>query len=481
MPARVARGGPRGLAVLLLLAARVEPLTAQHGVAPRPVRPAATVLLHAPHLAVLRRAVRDGDDERLVASAADLLDDLQRSGFSPECCDYDRHYFLVVFTAPSAVGTTGIVPVLVHHPMSDVPALPGVHGDRGPQLYEIFLSDADTADTLTASYAVTPEASPAAKQLDDFVATVIGRLALPIGTRPGVERAAQRTPPSVPARIRLGRIALPGFGSLGVRYTVTYAELFSHLRALAAAARAEAADLADAMSDGDVEGASCLALADELRAVFERTLRSAACGSWIGDPAACGKKLREETGRAAGEYLASGAGCPGAQAAPVIQRFVEAAADVKPLTATSTLENRGRTRYGFGLVTGFIARFRLDSARPRTTIESNRIVVDPFDRLLAMGIVTLTPWGSAPKAGRLSAVDRAHLFAGPVFAPNFGAAVGFGFLISRTVAVDTGYARLWFDTPKPGEALGQPPSDKSAPFELASAGAWFIGVSYHLK
>ena len=49
--------------------------------------------------------------------------------------------------------------------------------------------------------------------------------------------------------------------------------------------------------------------------------------------------------------------------------------------------------------------------------------------------------------------------------------------------MNAGYARLWFDTPKPGEQIDAAPTaaNRGAPFDLRSTGALFVGVSYNFK
>jgi hypothetical protein len=100
-----------------------------------------------------------------------------------------------------------------------------------------------------------------------------------------------------------------------------------------------------------------------------------------------------------------------------------------------------------------------------------------------MAVVNLTPWGYDAQRQSPSFAERARFFAGPVLTPNFGMAGGFAFEVNRHLALNAGYARLWFDTPKDGDKLDQPPSDANtaAPFDLKAIGAWFFGVSYNLK
>jgi hypothetical protein len=54
---------------------------------------------------------------------------------------------------------------------------------------------------------------------------------------------------------------------------------------------------------------------------------------------------------------------------------------------------------------------------------------------------------------------------------------------NRYIGANVGYAYLVYDTPKPGETIGSPPSpeNRASPFELAGAHAFFIGLTYNIK
>jgi len=69
------------------------------------------------------------------------------------------------------------------------------------------------------------------------------------------------------------------------------------------------------------------------------------------------------------------------------------------------------------------------------------------------------------------------------FSPYFGVTAGGAFAINRYLAIDAGYARLWFDAPKPGESIDAAPTsaNRAAPFDLRSTGAIFLGVAYSFK
>lgn len=474
-------------AVSLMVVLESASVLAQQTVVPRPVQPAGIVKLNDRHLSVLRQLARGGDSQRLASATKELLDDLNAVKFSSECCDYRTHYFLVVFTAPDTTGTTQIVPVLFHNPAPDSPELPGIHGEDDPRLYEVFLSDPDAGVALQATYTVAHEENPAEKQLGDLVGTVIGKLAFPVAAAPQAGKApVPAGPPRQPAdpvMVRFSRLYLPEAGPITSKYVVKYPNVALHLKALAAIVNADQSRSLQLRFAGVEPGPSCKAFSDQIKMTFEKTVSADPCGGWVGDVSACAKKLGEEIGKAASAYLAAAPKCPPDEAVPLVQPFVDASQDVKAVSATSTIANSALVRYGVGFAAGFIARVGLDATHPRAQIQSGKIAANPLTRQLAMGVVNLTPWGYDSHRQTPSLAERARFFIGPVFAPNFGLAGGFAFEINRYLAVNAGYARLWFDTPKDGEKFDQVPSDanKAAPFDLRSTGVWFVGVSYNLK
>ena len=124
----------RCAAALLLAMLGSANVRAQQAVAPVLVQPAASVALHGPHLATLRRLAAVGDSLRIAGAARELLDDLDITKFSRVCCNYRRDFFLLVFTAPDSGGTPQVVPVLLHDPMPDSSELPGIDGSGGARL-----------------------------------------------------------------------------------------------------------------------------------------------------------------------------------------------------------------------------------------------------------------------------------------------------------------------------------------------------------
>ncbi len=472
------------IAILLVLLKSVAGF-AQQTVIPMPVQPAGIVMLKDRHLPALRRLARDGGSERLANAVRELLDDLNLAKFSPACCDYKKHYFLVVFTAPDVTGTTKILPILVHFPTPDSTELPGIHGEGDKQLYELFISEPDDSAALQATYTVAHEESPAEKQLGDFASTVIGKLALPIALKP---RAAKRAatappPPSEPIMVQLSQVRLPETGPITAKYVVKYLDTSRHLKSLSAAVGTDQSARLRVRYAGADPGPACIDLTDLLKKSFDNSLADAACGAWIGDTAACAKKIGVDLATRAGQYFGAAPKCPPAVGMDIAQAFVDASTDVKTVSASSSIANSALVRVGFGLGFGYIASIHLAPAQPRAQIQSGNIATNPFTRTLTMAVVNLTPWGYDSQTHRPSFAERARFFAGPALTPYYGVAGGFAFEINRYLAVNGGYARLWFDTPKSGETIGKAPTEanKGDPFELASTGAWFLGLSYNLK
>lgn len=477
--------GHVGLATLLI-AVSVSPAKAQQTVSPIIVR-SETIKMHEPWLANLRRVAATGSSDRLARAAQEMLEDLAKLGFDSQCCDLSKNYFLITFTSYDAEGTPGLTLVLIHSPVPGSNELPGLHGERGPQLYELFLSDESGSAKLNSLYTVTHEENPADRQLSDFVSTVVGKVALPAAARPLAGRAAVTPPPPAPptnaVAVQLSRVILPETGKIAVRSTVRYSNLATHARALTMSLNAEQkAELVLRYENGPPQPA-CTALSEQLAKAIDTSLSTAPCGIWIVDVGACGKKINDDLARTATISMAGTSTCPVDIASRQLQGYAAVAQDMKPLTASTTLANSALVRIGYGLGVGYIAHIGIDNDHPRAQIQSGKIAADPFGRQLTMGVVNLTPWGYDSQRSSPSARERARLFVGPLFSPNFGVAGGFGFDINRYVALTIGYARLWFDTPKPGEKLDQAPSEpnKAAPFELRSTGAAFFGASYNLK
>jgi len=467
-------------AIALCASLNAVSLFADQTVAPTPVRPPAIVHLGSPWLADLRRLAATGDGGRLVEAAFELLADL-RPAIGGACCDPAKHYFLLTFVGADAAGTPTLITVIVHDPMPESIEFPGLHG-AGHPLYQLFLAD-DLTSSLQATFAIAHEENPAEKDTGDFAAAIIGHLALPLAIQPAASERAR--PPEAPfdVAVSFGRIVLPEAGRITLRQTVTYADPMRHLAArIASLTRTQRAAL-EARRQGGAPVGACAAFSTVLKDRVDETMAGAGCGLFPADLAACTKKIREAIASAASAYFAAAPACPPDAGAPLVQEMASAVQDVKTLTSTSVIVNAPVVRYGFGLAAAYIARIGVDTAHPRAELQGGKIVSAPFPRQLTMGVVNLTPWGYDAQRQSPSLAERARLVAGVAFSPYFGVTAGGAFAINRYLAIDAGYARLWFDAPKPGESIDAAPTsaNRAAPFDLRSTGAIFLGVAYSFK
>src|SRR5688572_16170883 len=72
--------------------------------------------LPSPWLFTLRRHYARGDAAALVRTAKELLADLTLRKFDSSCCDYERHFYEVVFTGFDAAEKETLVRLLIHEP-----------------------------------------------------------------------------------------------------------------------------------------------------------------------------------------------------------------------------------------------------------------------------------------------------------------------------------------------------------------------------
>ncbi|HWF85318.1 MAG TPA: hypothetical protein VG222_10735 [Vicinamibacterales bacterium] len=452
-------------------------------VAPTAIRPLSIVGLTTPWTSTLRRIAATGDSRRLVQTAFEALDDLRRAGIGDGCCDPAKDYFLVTFVGADPTGAPTLITVLAHDPMPATVALPGVHG-AGQPLYEVFLSD-DLTSSLQTTYTITHEENPAARQTGAFAAAIIGNIALPLATR---TYAPAANPPAGPAArfdvaVAFSRVVLPETGAIALHQTVTSIHPIGHLAARVAAVNRDQQTALQARDQSEGALAACADLSTILKGRIDTSTAGTACGLWPADLAACTKAVREDLDRTASTYFSTAPPCPIDAGAPLVQEYLSVIQDVKPIASTIAIGNAPLIRYGFGLAAGYIAHIDADAAHPRARLQGGRIVADPFARQLTMGVVNLTPWGYDPQRQSPALAERARLVAGVAFSPYFGVTAGGAFEVNRYLAVNAGYARLWFDTPKAGEQIGAAPTatNNAAPFVLRSTGALFFGVSYNFK
>lgn len=506
------------LALLVLGFGEVPAATAQESVAPRPVF-RGEVALDTPWLALLRAAAAEGSDARIGSVAGEFLADLTKApdvaralAGSPgltACCD--RQVVQIAFLAGEAADAP-LVRLFLHE-RGLVQGLPGLRGPDRP-LVEIFVAE-DLSLRLDTIYASTPFESPLADQAGDFVKLVLGRLALPSGADTIVSRVARvlaeptrspqgealrRTQP--PLAVTLSRVDLPS-----KRAKVTISHTIS-IDNPAARIRAQARWLADtvmreeliaaALSSGTTNGGSleqgpepegslisaCSATAAALAETITAALEEGECAPLGLDPARCFKSVGAAVSAAYETAAGTGDICPGGRAWPLARRFLS----IVPSRLTTpsgkvTVTNAPRERWAFGLSTAYITTIDVERARPRARITSGRIVLDPFKRLLAMGVVSFVPAGYDPNGVGLTMAERFRVFGGVAFAPHFGGTAGASWSLNRYLGVNAGYALLAYDTPKPGETIDAPPTEanRAAPFSIASTHAVFVGLTYNIR
>jgi hypothetical protein len=460
------------------------PAAADQTVAPITVLEPSIVRLTSPWIATLRRGAASGDGALLVRTAFAVLDDLRQAALVRGCCDPARDYFVLIFVGADPAGAPALFTVLAHDPMPPDAALPGIHGAAHP-LYEVFLSD-DLASSVQTTYAITHQENPADKQAGLFAAAVVSSLTLPLATRPGAAAAASPRslrPTTFDVAVTIKEVVLPEAGEILLHETVTYTHPIGHLSARVAAADRDRRDALQMRYQGGAPGPACADLSTALTDRIVMATAGAACGLWPSDLAACTKRVREEIDQAASAYFSAAPSCPIGAGAPLVQELLSVIQDVKPLARSIVVGNAPLIRYGFGLAAAYLVAVDVDAGHPRARLQGGRLVADPFTRELTMGVVNLTPWGYDAQRPSPSLAERARLLAGVAFSPYFGVTAGGAFAINRYLAVNAGYARLWFDAPKAGERIGAAPTaaNAAAPFDLRWAGALFLGMSYNFK
>lgn len=514
MSSRLARVSSCLLLALLVVPAGAR---AQQSVAPRPVF-RGDVELDTPWLALLRAAAADGSDASIGSVAGEFLADLTTApdvaralAGSPGlagCCD--RHVVQVAFLASEAADAPLVR--LFLHDRGLVRGLPGVHGPDRP-LVEIFVAE-DLSVGLDTVYESTAIESPLADQAGDFVKLVLGKLALPSGADTIVSRVARvlaeptrspevealrRTQP--PLAVTLSRVELPAKrAKVTISHTIPVDDPAARIRAQArwladTTMREEliATALEGVAGGGGVEQnperegsliSACSATAAALAETMTSALEEGECAPLRLDPARCFKSVGAAVSAAYETAAGTGNVCPGGRAWPLARRFLS----IVPSRLTTpsgrvVVTNAPKERWAFGLSTAYITAIDVERARPRTRIASGRIVVDPFKRLLAMGVVSFVPAGYDPDGVGQTLAERFRVFGGVAFAPHFGGTAGVSWSLNRYVGVNAGYALLAYDTPKPGETIDAPPTEanRAAPFSIASTHAVFVGLTYTIR
>ena len=468
----------------------------------------------APWLALLRDANAQGSQEKMVLVVTEFLADLSRAQevtselakaqVPVTCCDQRRHVFQVAFLASEAADAP-LVRMFVHEDGLGRGALPGIQGPE-QQLFEIFVAE-DLSIGLRSVYQSSAVEDPLAEQSGDFVRLILGKLALPIGASTIVNRVTaamggETRSPRPPLSVALSRIVLPSKRArITISHTVSVTDPAAHIRAQArwiadtalrkALVEAAIGNIPHGASELDPEimreqtaYAACSTMARQMATEAGRATEAGACSPLKVNPAKCFAAIKGAIGQAYESAAGQPDACPAGDAYPLVQRLVSVVpARVVQRKGSTVVTNAPRTRWSFGLSTAFIAAIQTDNARPRTKISSGRIVVNPFSRVLAMGIVSFIPAGYDPGSVGLTANERFRLFGGIAFAPHFGATGGAAWSLNQYLGVNVGYALLVYDTPKPGESLDTEPSaaNKAAPFDLGRTHALFAGFTFNLK
>jgi hypothetical protein len=460
----------------------------------------AEIELETPWLAILREANARGSQRLLTAAIQEFLSDLSQVPLEACCADANAIY-QVAFRASEDAGAP-LVRVFAGSNGLTRGSLPGISGPGHP-LYEIFVSE-DLNVALDSAYSSTPQESPLDEQLAQFVKVLLANVALPgsanviraaaSGARATVPRTEPPLPRYPPLAVAISKLELPDSrAQLTITHTVSPLDPAGHIRsqgrwvADSVLRRAIVESVLGRKPGSDVTpetASACASIALAVEKALSAATQTGDCRPLRADPAKCFVQARSAIETAFDNAVKGEERCSSAAAFPIAQRFLSTVPDkLAEYKGTATVRNVPRTHWSLGLGTAFIAALQTQRDKPRVEISNGSIAVDPFTRPLAMGTVSWVPAGYDPESFRLRTTERLRLFGGAAFAPHFGAVTGVGVALNRYLTANTGYAWLVYDTPKPGETVGEEPSaaNRAAPFELAGAHAWFVGVSFNVK
>jgi hypothetical protein len=489
----------RIVCLLMVLSPAIDAsLAAQESIAVVPVA-RETVELKSGWLSILRVVSTTGATDDLAKTAAEFLLDLGTAFRSQRvrCCDLTKNYYLVLFISTDSQGKPTLVHVLLHNPQPNNGTLLGV---RGPdhKVIEIFLAEDQTV-TIQGAYAVEQVENPALKQLDDFVTTVIGKVTPPTTFTNLSSKAntflmidgGARNEAKVRLAVTLSTVELThARAKLAVKHSVVIAQPIAHMSAVVSSTAGElrlkygetSLDAALRNIETSAEEDTARVMCTELISLTEKTLRAElaadACAFSIADEGACIKKLKSDLDDVFKAFKPT-TSCPVDEARTVVSAFLPALSDVTRVTGTTTLTNTPLQRYSFGLATGYIGGITTHADRPRVQIQSNKIAANPFTRGIAMGLVNLPVWGYDSSTFEPRLRERVRPFVAFPFSPYFGLSAGASYALTRSIAANIGYARLWYETPKVDEHLDQAPVNTRDPFTLAGTNAWFIAAGYN--
>jgi hypothetical protein len=248
--------------------------------------------------------------------------------------------------------------------------LPGIGGGNGPRLVQILLAPS-VLDRLAGVYVSEPNANPALGQLPLVAAAIatplLGALAAqqgPIGARQQSLAASPTSAAPAPAWASIGRVALP------FRRATIHVELRASVAPTIAEIREQAFAIGSRAAFLEVPHVPCArALAAEFTAVLGDL--APACAD---RPQVCRKAADLQFSSRYDAQQSSCAGAAGADTRRNLQALEQVdeafrtyvnGLDTTLLPATLELSNLPRSRFGFGIASGYLAPARSRAARAR--------------------------------------------------------------------------------------------------------------------
>ena len=354
-------------------------------------------------------------------------------------------------------------------------------GSKG-RLFQILLAPS-ALDRLAGVYVSDPERSTVEAQLPLVAAAIAGPLLTALASQQGTIAFRQQAlsildAPAAPAWASVSRVDLP------FRRAAVHVELRASVAPALSAIQLEATALGTRMAFLETPHVPC---AREFASQLTTVLASLAAVC-TDRPELC---VQLADAQFSGRYAEQQPLCQGQSATETrqnlqaLQRIDTAfrtyvhGLDRIVLPATLEVSNAPPTRFGFGLVSGYLARPRTDAAR--ATISGGLIAPDPVPRHVNMIVVTGAFRSYDANRPRPGWNERTRWFAGTVIAPDIGAGAGLSLLVVRGLAVSAGFAVLAVPTPAAGETIGRAPVNAADPFRTGTVRGGFAGLSYNFK
>jgi hypothetical protein len=404
--------------------------------------------------------------------------------------DYTKRHVALVWIGTDPLGKTQLMRAVVHWPEPEAFSadLPGIGGGNGG-LTEVVLAASLDARAVSL-YTSTPEKSPLAEELTDFVRAIFAPLSTTIaGVLGGVQGAVTKrafTPATVAPKLSLTvkGVVLP-LRRASIRLQMKAKDLVSSREFTGAVvnlattlkfdgagrsdrARAQIETLlkdlpetaaASCAAPGPVDATNAASRAAACRDALDKVLKGAFDVAMAGNPSG-------------GDAAAVG---------NVDSQFRGLA--VTALSSNAELDmtwrNRPLTHYAFGAGTAVIVHGRLNTVR--TKLDDRGVLVsDPLPRVMTMAFVNWSPAGYDDAAAKLSPRERIRGFFGAALTPDFGVVGGINVLLQRGVGI-VGGAGLLFGKGAEADEIGKAPAAREDPFKLALARTLFVGISYSYK